>query len=156
MANVRRAARVGLPTLLAALALVVPATTSAGGPPHPTRHRDVLIGTPRSDVIAGWGGPDTIIGRAGDDALWGNAGGDRILGGPGMDRIYGGLGPDVLEGGRDADGIRGGPGNDIIITAGDEAIDKVSCGEGLADVAVVDADDVVNADCELVLVQPVV
>ena len=145
----RRAVRVGLPVLIAALALVAPATVS-GVAPHPVPRGHYLRGTPGDDVIVDNPGPDTIKGFAGNDTLSGEDGPDRLFGGPGTDTLDGGPGNDLLKGGPDADTIGGGPGKDVIHAARDGAIDTVSCGDGDRDIAIVDATDIVAPDCERV------
>jgi Ca2+-binding RTX toxin-like protein len=111
-----------LPTVLAAAAVVAPATTLAHGD-DPTWHADRIIGTPGDDVIFGRRGGDTIWGRAGNDILNGNRGpdwlfgergNDTLNGNRGEDRLAGGLGDDVLNGGADNDELRGGPGVDTL------------------------------------------
>ena len=42
---------------------------------------------------------------------------------------------------------------DLILTAGDESIDSIWCGDGLQDLAIVDPDDVVASDCEFIWVR---
>lgn len=103
-------------------------------------------------------------------ALGGN---DRVVGQDGSEDIDGGPGDDYLEGGKGHDTLTGGPGKDIIfgdetdtscnasfpescvrfgndvIQARDGEVDQISCGPG-TDRAVVDAIDVVAADCEVV------
>lgn len=103
-------------------------------------------------------------------ALGGN---DRVVGQDQAEDIDGGAGDDYLEGGKGHDTLTGGPGKDIIfgdetdtscnasfpescvrfgndvIQARDGEVDQIDCGPG-SDRAVVDAADVVAANCELV------
>ncbi len=95
---------------------------------------DSLVGTPRAD---------TITGLAGDDSLYGKPGADRLVGGPGDDRLRG-------DGGQDKQ--TGGAGDDLLL-AKDGAVDKVDCGSGADDIAVVDPTDLVSADCEQIVGQ---
>ena len=100
-------------------------------------------------------------------------GDDRVVGEDRSEDIDGGAGNDYLEGGKGHDTLTGGPGKDIIfgdetdtscnasfpescvrygndvIQARDGEVDQISCGPG-TDRAVVDAIDVVAADCETV------
>jgi peptidoglycan/xylan/chitin deacetylase (PgdA/CDA1 family) len=100
------------------------ALVRSGGP-----KADSLLGTPQADRLSGGGGRDLLVGGAGADSLFGGPGGDRLNGGPGRDRLFGGAGDDV-------------------ILARDGAVDRVDCGPGTADVAIVDATDRVSRDCE--------
>lgn len=90
---------------------------------------DSLVGTPRAD---------TITGLAGNDSLYGKSGADKLLGGPGDDRLRG-------DGGQDK--LMGGAGDDLLL-AKDGVVDKVNCGPGADDIAVVDSVDLASADCE--------
>jgi len=107
-------------------------------PHHPGRH---IVGTSKNDYLAGGGYDDVIYGMGGNDTL---------LGGQGDDRLYGGPGRDVLIGGPGADKLYGGPGSDTILAVDGER-DIVDCGPG-RDKAVVDPVDVVNKNCEVVVV----
>ena len=100
------------------------------------------------DGVANDGGPgendnlvsiEDVSGSALADLLGGSLVSESIFGGAGNDRIAGGLQPDTLD---------GGPGDDAI-QAFDRSVDNVNCGEGGADAAIVDANDVV-AGCEIV------
>jgi peptidoglycan/xylan/chitin deacetylase (PgdA/CDA1 family) len=90
---------------------------------------DSLLGTPRAD---------TITGLAGGDSLYGKSGADKLAGGPGDDRLRG-------DGGQDK--LMGEAGDDLLL-AKDGAVDKVDCGPGTDDIAVVDPVDLVSTDCE--------
>ena len=154
MSRTRRAARIGLPLIFAAMALGVPAVAAAAPPPnHPTFRSDFIVGDEDANTLFGRAGADLIFGLGGDDTLYGNLGADRLFGGLGADTLYGGLGADTLRGGQGSDIMRGGPGNDLILAAGDDAIDTVDCGRGGADVAIVDPTDVVSRDCEYIWVR---
>lgn len=98
-----------------------------------------LQGTAAADSIAGGSTADTIFGLGGNDTLDGAGGADCLLGAGGNDTITGGPGTDRLS---------GGAGNDRV-NARDESKDKVMCGPGSKDVAVVDKGDVVKG-CEKV------
>ena len=82
---------------------------------------------------------EDVSGSALADLLGGSLVSESIFGGAGNDRIAGGLQPDTLD---------GGPGDDAI-QAFDRSVDNVNCGEGGADAAIVDANDVL-AGCEIV------
>jgi Ca2+-binding RTX toxin-like protein len=76
------------------------------------------------------------------------AGSDRLIGSYGANRLTGQSGADTLEGGRGADELDGGPDDDTLL-AGDGERDKVDCGDGANDRAVIDTHDVVSG-CEIV------
>jgi peptidoglycan/xylan/chitin deacetylase (PgdA/CDA1 family) len=95
---------------------------------------DSLAGTSRADTILGGGGNDTVFGKAGSDKLAGGPGEDRLRGDEGRDKILGGAGSDLL-------------------LARDGTADKVSCGGGSDDIAVVDTADAVSAACEQIVGQ---
>jgi hypothetical protein len=108
------------------------------------------------DTIYGSTNPDGIDGGDGNDKLFGLDDSDDVDGGDGTDLIVGGAGDDGLVGGAGADRVFGdeqrptrGWGNDTIVAALDFTPDRLSCGEGAADSAVVDADDVADASCEI-------
>lgn len=116
---------------------------------------DHLFGGSGADFVFGGTGADAIDGGSGKDALYGEAGDDRITGGTGNDVIDGGPGRDVLSDSSGRDAFAGGPGNDHIDArdrsrAGRRIADRVSCGSGRFDVAVVDRVDRVASDCERV------
>jgi Ca2+-binding RTX toxin-like protein len=87
-------------------------------------------------VTSAWAG--NINGTKGNDSLRGSAKADRLYGLGGNDHLVGLAGNDYLNGGPGNDTIAGGPGADTII-----------CGPG-RDVAVADAADRIDADCEIV------
>jgi Ca2+-binding RTX toxin-like protein len=141
---------------------------------HGNAGDDVLAGGPGADLLAGGGGQDTASyaervakviasldgarndGEAGEsdriaddvEVLVGGFVGDDLKGSTGADSIRGGAGDDALDGLGGADAIDGGDGADTI-QARDAAVDDIACGAG-TDTAVVDAADVVAADCETV------
>jgi Ca2+-binding RTX toxin-like protein len=139
--------RFAVGAFIAVAVLLVPAAATATSPTFPS---GVIIGTPHDDVLVGTMRSSVIFGLAGDDQLYGRAGADRIFGGLGDDWIRGGYGPDTLRGGRGVDHISGGPGNDLILAAGDDAVDVIRCGDGRQDLAIVDPNDEVDNDCEFV------
>ena len=114
--------------------------------------------------VYGGDGRTTVLGLGGNDRLWGAQDVDEIDGGAGDDRVEGGLGDDTLTGGPGRDAIFGDStraqcggngqsctvpfGNDTI-HARDGEVDSIDCGVG-TDRAVVDAADVVAANCETV------
>ena len=167
--NVRMTERLGvLAVLTMALAALAPASTLAAD--HPTNRADNIVGTPGNDVINSKGGRDIMHGRggndtlsggakgdflfgnAGDDTLNGDGGNDKLLGGTGADTLNGGDGSDRLFGGRGADTLNGDAGNDIIRSHSDGSVDTIDCGDGEADVAIVDPTDVIVGGCERVVV----
>lgn len=151
MRHSRRIARVGVPVLIAALAVVVPASTLAvSGPPGvppganvPTRGDDVLEGTRAGDLIAGRGGNDTISGLAGPDFLLGQGGNDTLFGDEGRDQLFGGVGDDILEGGAANDVLVGGPGMDSL--NGGDGNDRLRGGRDADTLIGGDGNDVLRA-----------
>jgi hypothetical protein len=93
-----------------------------------------ITGTDRGDRLRGTKGADAIYGRAGGDLVEGGAGGDLLHGGPGRDTLVGGAGADRIAAALDAAG------------------DGIRCGDG-RDLVNAELDDVVAADCELVVRQ---
>ena len=114
-----------------------------------TRHRDRLRGTKEGDKLRGRGGRDKVMGLKGRDCLKGDRGRDKLKGGPGADRISGGRGADKLVGGGGKDTLKGGAGSDRLVARGGGR-DKVRCGQGPHDRAVVDKRDRVRG-CETVV-----
>jgi Ca2+-binding RTX toxin-like protein len=98
-----------------------------------------LIGTGAGDTLIGNRSDNLLIGAGGPDTATGGAGADTIDTGRGADRVAGGLGIDSLDAGGE---------NDILRSRDDRA-DQDLCGDG-ADLAWVDAQDAVAADCETV------
>jgi hypothetical protein len=116
---------------------------------------DRLFGGGGGDFVFGGSGNDRIAGEAGNDALYGEAGNDRLTGGAGRDTLDGGAGGDHLSDSSGRDTFAGGPGNDLVeardtTPSGRRIADRVSCGSGRYDIAVVDAVDRVASDCERV------
>lgn len=109
---------------------------------------DRLFGDDGNDTLYGAGGKDELKGGRGKDKLFGGDGNDSLDGGPGKDSLDGGRGNDKLTGGSDANTIKGGAGNDSI-KARNGKRDKIDCGAGKKDVAVVDKRDKVKG-CERV------
>lgn len=96
---------------------------------------------------------DNVEGRGGDDTIETQGGPDRLDGGDGNDKLLGGSGDDVVIGGGGIDSMDGDSpttygvalaGNDRI-EARDGNAEQISCGGG-ADVAIVDANDLVPSD----------
>lgn len=116
--------------LSGALVVSASATVKRGG-----GDADFLVGTPGADVLRGAGGDDTLAGKGGAD---------KLAGGPGADKLKGGSGPDRMLAGGDSDRL----------LARDGAVDRVDCGGGLGDLAVVDELDRVSASCEQVEREP--
>lgn len=92
------------------------------------------------DVLTGGTGPDRLFGRRGNDVIHGGADSDSLLGGRGDDRLVGGAGGDYLAGSSGADRLVSREDR----SAGEaRVLDRVDCGAGRRDRAVVDrADDV--------------
>ena len=135
------------------LQLFVPATVVGGD------------GDETIEVYApGDGAGSTIDGRGGADSLRTGSSADTLNGGAGADRVEGGFGHDTLTGGPGRDELFGDStsaqcggfgqsctipfGNDTI-DARDGEVDQIDCGVG-TDRAIVDAVDVVAANCETV------
>lgn len=155
------------PALVSALPGPALKPGACANPKRGTGARDTLLGTPAGDALDGLGASDLLSGLAGDDCLHGGAGADRLTGGPGSDRLFGGsgrdrlggdAGEDRLSGGSGRDRISAGSGNDsvnpgtgsdrIATGAGNDRVsarggqrDKVDCGPGRRDVAIVDRRD---------------
>jgi len=117
--------------------------------------RIVADGGAGNDTIYGSTNADEINGGAGDDKLFGLDDEDDMDGGDGTDLVVGGAGDDSVVGGAGGDSLYGDEmrptkawGNDLITSVDFVTPDRVNCGEGGSDVAVVDVDDVANASCE--------
>ena len=136
--------------------VVAPTPAKPSAPTAPKGKK--LTGTNRANTLRGGAGPDVLDGRGGNDTLFGLGGNDRLLGGAGSDRLFGGPGLDTLLGGAGNDRLLGGPGLDTLLGgAGNDRLesrdgvrDRVSCGAGKRDLAIVDRKDIVNRDCETV------
>jgi len=100
-----------------------------------------------NDLILGGRGKDRATGGSGKDKITGGADADRLEGGSGNDSLTGGSGKDRISGGSGKDRISGGGGNDRI-SARDRKRDRVSCGGGRRDTAIVDRVDRVSRNCE--------
>lgn len=117
---------------------------------------DVRAGGPGTDILLGRRGADVLRGMGGRDCLYGQRGADRLYGGAGNDVLSGGAGGDRLTDARGSDRFAGGAGNDVI-DARDASPsdrrrrDRVNCGAGRRDRALVDRRDIVARDCERVV-----
>ncbi|HMJ94642.1 MAG TPA: hypothetical protein VK486_02260 [Thermoleophilaceae bacterium] len=128
--------------------------TFTAAPWDDVQPRIIADGGAGNDTIYGSTNPDDIKGGSGDDMLYGLDDVDNIDGGDGADLLVGGAGDDALIGGAGADRFFGDElratsewGNDVLIAV-DGGPDRMGCGEGV-DSAVVDADDVADATCEV-------
>ncbi len=102
---------------------------------------DMMLGLGGNDKMRGLGGNDCLSGGVGNDSLTGDAGDDEILGGEGIDRISTGPGQDI---------VLGGAGDDNVNSVDRAGIDRIDCGAGTRDSAVVNKlDEVVG--CERVV-----
>jgi Ca2+-binding RTX toxin-like protein len=110
---------------------------------------DGLVGGPGDDLLDGGEQRDLLNGGPGKDRLIGGADKDRLKGAAGKDRLKGGDAKDRLNGGSGKDRLKGGPGKDRL-KAADGKRDRVNCGPGKRDRAVVDAKDKVSRSCEKV------
>jgi Ca2+-binding RTX toxin-like protein len=90
---------------------------------------------------------ENLIGSDTNDSLTGNGDANAIAGRGGFDSLFGGAGPDFLSGDDGGDVHNGEAGKDEINSRGDGITDTDNCGTE-ADVAIADAFDTVNADCE--------
>jgi Ca2+-binding RTX toxin-like protein len=115
----------------------------AGGPLS-----DVIFGGLGDDLLRGLAGADCLYGQGGADRLLGARGRDRLFGGSGRDRLFGGAGRDHISPGAGSDRVSAGRGNDRVIAAG-TVRDRIACGRGRRDVAIVDALDT-TSNCETV------
>jgi Ca2+-binding RTX toxin-like protein len=124
---------------------------------------DVLIGSDVPTKTPGYGTPPETDYNS--DYLYGQGGNDHLIGNRGADFLNGGSGNDVLDGGppgTDATGYSpkqpddtfdGGPGNDLILAADDDRDNRIDCGPGKHDVAVIDPIDPKPIHCEKVRVK---
>jgi Ca2+-binding RTX toxin-like protein len=136
--------------------------TFVAAPYDDVQPRLIAEGGPGDDVIYGSTNADELKGGDGNDHLYGFDDADNLQGGEGNDLLVGGPGDDAIEGGGGQDNIFGDEahptadwGNDTIVSALDFTpdftsfvADHVDCGGGVFDQAVVDAEDVVEPDCE--------
>ena len=106
----------------------------------PTQAWCYLDGGLGDDVLTGGTASDRLLGREGNDLMQGGANFDRLAGGLGNDRLVGGAGVDQLDGDSGADRLVSREDR----PAGEARVkDRVDCGTGRRDRAVVDrADDV--------------
>jgi Ca2+-binding RTX toxin-like protein len=121
---------------------------------------DTANGLGEADRLSGGRGTDTLNGGDGDDSAWGGAdddtlngelGNDSLRGKDGNDTLNGADGNDFLNGGKGVDTVDGGIGDDTVFSRGDgKAADNITCGDGTNDTVKADANDVVDADCEIV------
>lgn len=111
-----------------------------------------IVGTNRADELRGTDAADIMSGRKGADVIRGGKGGDIIAGGAGRDVIDGGPGNDVIDGGPGKDTLKGGAGNDVIRAWADGVADRIDCGAGDRDRAVVDSSDTTRR-CEAVVLR---
>jgi Ca2+-binding RTX toxin-like protein len=65
-------------------------------------------------------------------------GNDRLIGGSGRDRLMGHEGDDLLRGGSDADSFHGGRGDDAVRARDRSGDNRINCGDGNRDDAVLD------------------
>jgi VCBS repeat-containing protein len=113
---------------------------------HPGEHDDVRRGT---EAVSGTIRADLLVGDSGPNVLRGHGGPDRLLGNDGTDLLVGGVGEDRLLAGRGNDRLSGGLGNDRLDARDSAAyVDRLVCGAGARDVALLDAPDKVDATCE--------
>ena len=117
-----------------------------------TASGDSFAGSARGETIVGNAGADDLSGGAGRDVIRGGAGRDVIRGGRGDDHLSGGAQGDVIDGGAGHDVIRAGAGNDVVKTWRDGLADRVDCGSGNRDRAVIDSADTAER-CEVVVVR---
>ena len=119
---------------------------------------DELVGSSASERIRGRGGEDRIRAKGGVDCASGGPGDDRVGGGRAADRLRGGAGADLLSGQAGRDRISGGLGQERVLRGGgasdridarDGEAERVDCGRGRADVAIVDRRDATRG-CERV------
>jgi Ca2+-binding RTX toxin-like protein len=111
---------------------------------HQTTRGMRIDGLGGDDTLQAGEGPDVVRGGAGNDTVDGSFGDDDIDPGPGRDTVFG----DLKSGDCGPYWCKIDYGNDTI-QARDGEVDSITCGAG-TDRAVVDANDVVAADCETV------
>jgi Ca2+-binding RTX toxin-like protein len=113
--------------------------------------RDFIDGLGGDDYLNGHGNADILWGSDGNDRLDGDLNRDMVLGGPGDDTLWGNNGLDRLWGGSGFDIIQGDAGNDEIFSLeNDGVVDRIDCGDGTGDRAVVRSNDFVE-NCERVI-----
>ena len=115
---------------------------------------DVLRGSGAATHSPGYGTPPETTYSS--DYLYGQQGDDHLVGDLGGDFLTGGGGDDVLDGGPKAaddqsptdDSFDGGGGNDLILAADHDRDNRIDCGPGEHDVAVIDKVDPKPKHCE--------
>ena len=120
---------------------------------------DVLRGSGAATHSPGFGTPPETTYSS--DYLYGQKGNDHLIGDLGGDFLDGGGGDDVLDGGPKAkddpnetdDSFEAGPGNDLILAADHDKDNRIDCGPGRHDVAVIDRVDPKPKHCEKVRVR---
>ncbi len=123
---------------------------------------DVLTGSDVPAKSPGYGTPPTTIYNS--DYLYGQQGNDRLIGNRGGDFLTGGGGDDVLDGGPKAtdddnppnlpdDSFEAGAGDDLILAAEHDRDNRIECGPGKHDVAVIDKVDPKPTHCEKIRVK---
>ncbi len=103
------------------------------------------------DGVSNDGAAGQTVAISGIEDLTGSPAGDTLTGDAGFNHLYGLDGNDVIDGaGGGHDVLRGGQGDDQLRARDASALfSDVACGGG-ADTAIVDAADLVDADCESV------
>jgi hypothetical protein len=120
---------------------------------------DVLHGSGVPSRSPGYGTPPETL--YGGDSLYGQKGNDHLIGDLGGDFLTGGGGDDVLDGGPHAkddnfptdDSFDAGPGDDLVLAADHDKDNRIDCGPGKHDVAVIDRIDPKPKHCEKVRVK---
>lgn len=90
---------------------------------------------------------ENVTGGSNNDTITGNNANNVLAGLGGSDTLFGGGGGDQLTGGSSSDTLNGEAGKDELNSRGDGSLDTDNCGTE-ADVAIADAFDTVNPDCE--------
>ena len=129
---------------------------NAGPEAVPASYPASIRGGIGNDVIKTGAGDDRVLGDVGKDSLAGGLGDDRINGGPGTDGLVGFGGDDILAGGPGNDGIfgqkgrdemSGGDGNDVIVARDGKPDERIDCGPGSPERALVDREDPRPVSC---------
>ena len=121
---------------------------------------DIVFGQDGNDNVLGRQAGDEVRGRSGDDVVRGGRGATSLAG-VGVDTTFGGPGADVMFALAKADAANpggdtlfGGRGNDVIRVSDGET-DRVDCGRGRRDRAIVDPGDLDQlVNCEIVIPRP--
>ncbi len=122
---------------------------------------DVLRGGAKATRSPGYGTPpetsynsDYLYGQKGNDHLIGDLGGDFLTGGGGDDVLDGGpKAPDETHPSPTDDSFEAGAGDDLILAADHDKDNRIDCGPGKHDVAVIDRIDPKPKGCEKVRVK---